>query len=180
VAQCLGRQAGLSVSALADAKDDNLSVAQRLRDGMSCCSCASASKQIPEMELDEDGKHSGKGTVFVPPRAVSLLGLRSRSPAASKAGLADYDCDITSAAELEVALAEPTPQTLVGTALVMGHMTNQKTLPVVELAERRAAASEFFKGARVPGIDHDFDELCSKARAGRVACGARLRAYAAA
>ena len=167
IAQCLGRQAGLSVAALADAREDNLNVVQRLKEGMSCFSCGPASQQIPELDLDADGdpKQSREGKpVYVPPRAVSLLALRSPSPTSSCAGLADYDCGITTAGELDAATSTPSPATLVGTAIIFAYMTNAKTLPVVELAKRRDAASKYFKGVQVPGIDHDFDELCSKVR----------------
>ncbi len=162
VSQCLGRQAGLSIAGLAGARDDNLHVAQTLRKGMTCFACGQAPvEQIPELRLssyNDDGDDTGKPGDMVPPRSVKLVSVgKSVSPSSSRAALADYDPSMSAEG--------PSPQTIVGTAIIFAYMTNQKTLPVYELAKRREAASNYFRDARVPGIDHDFDELVSMARA---------------
>ena len=53
----------------------------------------------------------------------------------------------------------PDPARMVGTALVLAHIANQRALPLVQLGERKAAASRHFQGVRLQGIDHGFDDL---------------------
>ena len=48
---------------------------------------------------------------------------------------------------------------LAGTALAFAFLGTSKTLPVVTLAQQRSAASAYFAGIRLSGIDHDFDTL---------------------
>jgi hypothetical protein len=141
VGRALGRKAGLSVTGLTEARDENVAVLQQLMQSMSCV--APPRQRIPD--FDAEAKPQSKHSILPsePPRWASRMGdkQRRRSPRTPEAERA--------------ARAER----LVGTALAFAFMDNAKTLPVAELAHRKAAASAHLAGVRLPGIDRGFDEL---------------------
>ena len=49
---------------------------------------------------------------------------------------------------------------LVSTALLFAHMANARCLPLVEFSQRRADATDYFRGVAVRG--HTFEDLCAK------------------
>ena len=158
VAQSLGRKDGMSATGLLAARDENLAVMQVLKHGMSCFSCRPADK-IPDFE---EGSHTEKSPAWNShARGESLVGKAALLPPVS-AHMLDYDDHIKSSETLEWMVHEPDPTDMVGTALCFAFMANQKVLPVVELAERQAAATAHFGELRVPGIDHSFSDLVSK------------------
>jgi hypothetical protein len=181
VAQALGRKAGMSVSGLADAREDNLTIFMQLKAGLSCF--GRTRDQIPEFDLERSksqGPHPG------PPRAQTVTeSANSAEQQRPRLSTADYDADVGDSV-VRVHMWETTtgirvdcsarddapppaePADLVGTALMFAFMAIQKLLPVVELSERRAAAAAHFAEVRVPGIDFGFDDLLAKARCARV------------
>ena len=166
VAQSLGRRDGLSVTGFVESRDENIAVMMALRRSMSCFARgpAPSREQIPAFFADEE-KHS-TAELLSAPRAQSLMHVslqpRPSSPPRGKQRMLifDYD-DALSAADLEEYTRPPDPHEMVGTALMLAFLANQRVLPVLELSVRVAAAKEFFRGVRVPGIDHEFDSLLS-------------------
>jgi hypothetical protein len=164
VGQALGRRAGLSVQGLQDARDDNIAAMQQLSAAFSCCASA-PKKQIPAFDAesgydDEDEDDSLYGSVK--PRPPGIVG-PMRRPKSRRAPSPD---EMSSASSVARSIkhapdVEPTASRLVGTALALAFMSNAKTLSVVELARRTAAASHFFAGVTVPNTVHGFDSLLS-------------------
>ena len=167
VAQSLGRRDGMSVTGLVESREENVAIMTTLRRGMSCIACGPrpARDQIPAFFEDEetDGKDA-----LTAPRAqslvhVSLLPRLSSPPRGGKQRMTlfDYD-DALSVADLEHYTRPPEPAEMVGTAAMFAFLANQHVLPVLELSVRIAAAKEYFRGVRAPGIDHEFDSLLPK------------------
>ena len=179
VAQSLGRRDGLSVTGLMESRDENMEVMTQLRRSMSCftCGAGSAREQIPalfeEEEAAADTKQQQGKHQLAPPRAQSLVhtSLVAAPPPAHQHAhggggkprmlIFDYD-DALSVKDLEVYTRPADPNELVGTAVMFAFLANQHVLPVMELSVRMAAAKEYFRGVRVPGIDHEFDSLLPK------------------
>jgi hypothetical protein len=168
VGRALGRKAGLSVSGLTEAADDNIAAMQKLASAMSCF--APPATKIPEFDAESDA--ALPKTPGAPPspaasgRMQRSIAKRSRSrstvasPAASVSSLSAPEPPASwKSREVAEAEAEDRASELVGTALVFAFMSNAKTLPVQELKHRVAQASERLAGVRVPGIDHGFDAL---------------------
>ena len=170
VAQALGRRDGMSVAGMEAARDENVAAMRELSSSMTCFGCGPAAKQkqIPSFEetsgdFDDDRDLKAKPHA----RVQSLLHQHAPAPVFMPAkdvpmiAMADYDGAV-SMADVEKMAHTPEPRDLVGTTLMLAYMANQKVLPVVELSEKTEAAREHFRGVRVPGIDHDFDELLPK------------------
>ena len=168
VAQSLGRREGMSVTGLVESREENVAIMTALRRGMSCFagSPRPPREQIPAFfENDEKGS---KGPLTAP-RVLSLVHVSGSSrPTRAVLGsdtrrmsICDYDTTL-SAADLEACTRPPDPHEMVGTALMFAFLANQHALPVLELSVRIAAAKEHFRGARAPGIDHEFDSLLPK------------------
>ena len=165
VAQSLGRRDGMSAAGLLAAREENLEVMQMLKRGMSCFSCRSADTKIPAL-MDESGEkkpewEAGKHPV----RGEALTMVRHMRPPVLQQVphfMFDYDDSIVNETTLEWMVHEPDPTDIVGTALIMAFMANQKVLPVVELSEKIEAATSHFGELRVPGIDHNFSDLVAK------------------
>ena len=163
VAQSLGRRDGMSLAGLEEAREDNIAVMTQLRRSMSCFACGPevARKQIPAF----DDHNKGSDKPLTPPRAQSLVhtSLTSAAPYGGKPSVATFDYnDSLSALDLEEYTRPADPNAMVGTALMFAFLANQRVLPVSELSIRLSAAKHFFRGLRVPGIDHDFDSLLPK------------------
>ena len=101
----------------------------------------------------------GSAPVAAPSKHAASRPIRGSTPVAAPTAqstmsrLAEMTIDdLTGASDKQAA-------ELVGTALVFAFMANAKTLPVVQLAERQAAASAHFRGLVLRSIDHGFDEL---------------------
>ena len=166
VAQSLGRKDGMSAAGLLAAREENLEVMQMLKRGMSCFSCRGQDAKIPALMDDAaaaEKKPDKDKSTLSPVRGEALVLARHEKPAHQVATyMLDYDDAVASDSGIEWMEHEPDPTDVVGTALVFAFMANQKVLPVVELAERQAAATEHFGELRVPGIDHSFSDLVSK------------------
>ena len=168
VAQSLGRKDGMSAAGLLAAREENLEVMQMLKRGMSCFSCRAADTKIPAL-MDESAEkkpewEAGK-TTLNPLRGESLAMVRHlRPPVLQQVPhfMFDYDDSIVNETTLEWMVHEPDPTDIVGTALIMAFMANQKVLPVVELSEKIEAATTHFGDLRVPGIDLSFSDLVAK------------------
>ncbi len=156
VAQSLGRQAGLSISGMAQSQAQSEAVLSRLSRSASCagpCRCADAADRIPELQLEQDTPRSPAVREAKPPhpRFDELLDY--------------YDCKFSAlqfeAFDLLPGSEKPRAERMVGTALMFAHLANQRAMPLTLLSARRGAASAYFGGVRLPGIDHDFDALCA-------------------
>ena len=178
VGSALGRRAGLSVTGLAENAEFDITAMKQLAQAMSCFAPSVSNSKIPEFDaelgapselastsaVERNGRTTKDPRIPLPQPGASA----AVSPAASRSS-------IPPAKQLpkwtrpgtyrQIATPPPEPKAdtrsneLVGTALVFAFMSNTKTLPVAELANRTAAASEHLAGVRVPGIDRGFDEL---------------------
>ena len=135
VGQALGRRAGLSVNGLQEAREDNIQAMKQLAAAFSCCGPAPQ----PTIPAFDEAVEPAPTTA---PR-VQRLGKQLPLWLQQRGG------------------TQATPSRLVGTALALAFMSNAKTLSVVELARRTAAASAFFAGVTVPNTKHGFDSLLS-------------------
>ena len=189
VAQSLGRKTGMSVSGLAETREENLAVMTQLRRGLACLTCSRA--QIPEFDFSADAEahaqpahlvdkgaahdrvpplhpsRSRRSTtqpppVLQPPRAQLLLSSAAMTPQQLTPSSSAGSSLLGSRRRVRRRRADLRTEELVGTALVFAYLTVQKTLPVTELTKRVTAARHFFRDVRVPGIDQSFDELHSK------------------
>ncbi len=179
VGQALGRRDGLSVQGLADARDDNMAVMGQLARSLACC-CGGGAERIPQFgAADEEApqRAASKQAEAQQPERQQSRGdsladdwiTAGDSTASELADCAPVQEDSmtrlhspTHAALRPSAAAESdAPRQLGGTALVFAFMANAKTLPVVEYSRQLAAATAYFEGVRVPGIDHDFGALHS-------------------
>ena len=164
VAQSLGRKDGMSLIGLEESREENIAVMTQLRRSMSCFACGpeAARKQIPA--FDDDDKGSDKP--LTPPRAQSLVQTSLMAATAAYEGKPCVDTfdfnNALSATDLEEYTRPADPNALVGTALMFAFLANQRVLPVSELSIRLSAAKQFFRGVKVPGIDHDFDSMLPK------------------
>jgi len=149
VGRALGRKAGLSVTGLQEARDENVAVLQQLRQSMSCF--APPRQRIPEFDAESDAASPKTPKPPGSPPSPVASGRKHRSRSKGKQARRSPR---TSESE-RTARAE----CIVGTALAFAFMDNAKTLPVAELAHRKAAASAHLAGVRLPGIDRGFDEL---------------------
>jgi hypothetical protein len=166
VGRALGRKAGLSVTGLDEAQDENVAAMQQLLQSMSCF--APPQRRIPE--FDAESEAASPKTPRTPPMPPDDKAKESRLSSYSSAA-ATMPPKTLSWAGRKAAQQPPSPERspeaerearagrLVGTALTFAFMENAKTLPVAELARRRAAVSAHLAGVRVPGIDRGFDEL---------------------
>jgi hypothetical protein len=136
VGQALGRRAGLSVNGLQEAREDNVQAMKQLAAAFSCCGPA-PQPTIPAFD------ESVETLPTTAPRVQRLGKQLPQAPAQQRGS------------------SQATPSWLVGTALALAFMSNAKTLSVVELARRTAAASAFFAGVTVPNTMHGFDSLLS-------------------
>jgi hypothetical protein len=134
-AQCVGLRDGFSQSALRATSDDIGAAMQQLSEGFRSIFGSRNHGRIPEIELAPKQSSSS--------RSMSVA-MQLRFSQQSK---------MSDAAE---------PSQMVGTALVLAHIANQRALSIVELGERRAAASRHFRGVRMPGVDDSFDSLLAK------------------
>jgi len=142
VQHCVGLRSGLSASGLDVASNDISSIMAKVSQGFRSI-WGGARERIPEIQLDDAGqspKVSPEAKKLVPPRIHSSV-------------MIPRFADVTSGC------VEPTPDRMVGTALILAHIANQRAISVVELGERNAQAAKFFRGVKLPGIDHDFDAL---------------------
>ena len=57
------------------------------------------------------------------------------------------------------ARAEFKQERMAGTALVLAFMSVNNVLPAAEMAHRKQAACNYFRGVRIPGVHHDFKTL---------------------
>ena len=153
VGQALGRREGLSLQGMTDARDDNIAAMMELARFMACCGAgARAAEKIPGFaEADEEASVEKKAAAAV--LSSSSRAFTMRQVAMDQRDGADDDI-IGDAAQVE-------RNRMVGTALVFAFMANAKTLPVLELATRQAAAWAHFRGVAAPGISHGFDALVS-------------------
>ena len=166
VGQALGRRAGLSARGLRDAHDENVAAMKQLAAGFSCCApAAKPQKQIPAFVA---AKYGGSDPEDNSPNYQAMLP-RQRGvvgpillPKSRRAPSRDEMPTPPRLGKPAIADARPTPSQLVGTALVLAFCANAKTLSVVELARRTAAASAFFDGLTVPGTMHGFDDLLAR------------------
>ncbi len=177
VGQALGRRAGLSVHGLQDARDENVAAMTQLLAGLAFCGVVRS--RIPA--TDPFGGDDGRG---VRVGVAATAGKNQRgAPTATGAGadrlpeskdghLCKPPAWSTGAAMDEGPYAgegendmdgapDAFAEAMVGTALVLAFMANAKTLSVVQLALRVAAARAHFQGAVLAGVDHDFDALHS-------------------
>jgi len=153
VAQACGLRSGLSAAGLSTAADDINSVMDTMARGFSSVWSSSgggggkdkvSSKRIPEVVIGASGEP-------VPQAAMRIRFARLKAnPLAERASLSSQHSRFADACA-----------GMVGTAIVLAHIANQRALSVVELGARRAAASKLFHGVRVDGIDHNFDSLMS-------------------
>jgi hypothetical protein len=133
VAQCLGLKSGLSAKGMQDCAEAMSAVHATLSKGFFSLFGDDGNKRIPELHLERSA--DGDCGEF-------LSAMRHRlAPIADEAG------------------SHPSPERMVGTALTLAHLANQRAMNIVELGERRAAASSYFRGVKIPGIDHDFEKL---------------------
>ena len=144
VGQALGRQAGLSVHGLQDAREENFAALSEL---LQSFSCFARRKRIPA--FDEGGAADAKGLASARSSVLSN-GMSPMARALLRLGSERFVGDDESNEDAEL---------VVGTAMVFAFMTVAKTLPVVEHARRLQAASAHFRGTTLPGIDHGFDAL---------------------
>jgi hypothetical protein len=133
VAQSVGLRAGLSQQGLADAAGDVMTVMGHLSRGFTSIFGRGGGGQIPQLDL-------------VPETPAEKL-VHGSSTALHRRFAYLHD--------------DTAPERLVGTALILAHVANQRAMNIVELGERRAAASAHFAGVQIPGCDHSFDALCA-------------------
>ena len=166
VGAALGRRAGLSVRGLQDAHDENVAAMKRLAAEFSCCAPpAKPQKQIPAFKGtkygDSDPEDNSPNYQAMLPRPKGVVG-PIPLPKSRRAPSPDEMPAPPRLGKPAGADARPTPSRLVGTALALAFCANAKTLSVVELARRTAAASAFFNGVIVPGTMHGFDDLLAR------------------
>ena len=167
VGQALGRRAGLSARGLQDAHDENVAAMKQLAAGFSCCApAAKPQKQIPafggaKYDEDSDPEDNSPNYQTMLPRPNGVVG-PILLPKSRRAPSPDEMPAPPRLRKPAAADARPTPSRLVGTALALAFCANAKTLSVVELARRTAAASAFFSGITVPGTMHGFDDLLAR------------------
>ena len=159
VGQALGRRAGLSAQGLQDARDDNIAAMLQLSAALPCFGTRPA-PQIPAFESSkswqEDAAPRGKAAQLAKSKSAAVGGREAASaPREQRIG------KHMPRNSMDLADTQPTPSRLVGTALALAFCSNAKTLSVVELARRTAAASSFFAGVTMPGTVHGFDSLLS-------------------
>ena len=143
VGQTLGRQAGLSVHGLQDAREENFAAMSEL---LQSFSCFARRKRIPA--FDDRGAATDKAGLAR--LSVQSNGLSPMARSLLRLGSERFVGDDESNEDAEL---------IVGTAMVFAFMTVAKTLSVVEHARRLQAASAHFRGTTLPGIDHGFDAL---------------------
>ena len=124
------------MSGLQEARDDNVQAMKQLAAAFSCCRSA-PQPTIPAFDETVES---------LPTTAPRVQRLGKQLP---QTRVPQRDS------------THATPSRLVGTALALAFMSNAKTLSVVELARRTAAASAFFAGVTVPNTMHGFDSLLS-------------------
>ena len=166
VGQALGRRAGLSARGLQDAHDENVAAMKQLADAFSCCApAAKPQKRIPAFggaKYDgSDPEDNSPNYQAMPLRPKGVVG-PILLPKSRRAPSPDEMPAPPRLRKPAAADARPTPSRLVGTALALAFCANAKTLSVVELARRTAAASAFFSGITVPGTMHGFDDLLAR------------------
>ena len=161
VGQALGRRAGLSVQGFDEARDDNVAAMQQLLGQLSCFGSAAVHPKIPPlMSASKDAEAplsvasgSLRSKELRPPRSAPRPS-RGTAPVASLTRMLEL-----TAGAADGAAADATAEELVGTALVFAFLNNAKVLPVVQLAERQAAACAHFRGVSLREVDHDFQTL---------------------
>ena len=146
VGQALGRQAGLSVLGLQDARDDNFAALSEL---LQSFSCFARRKRIPAFAGSSAAAHHKAGLASAR-SSVQRDGMSPMARALLRLGSERFVGDDESNEDAEL---------VIGTAMVFAFLTNAKTLSVVEHARRLQAASAHFRGTTLPGIDHGFDAL---------------------
>ena len=163
VGQALGRRVGLSARGLRDAHDENVTAMKQLAAGFSCCApAAKPQKQIPAFastKHDDDSDPEDNSPIYQSSQRPAGYVGPILLPKSRRAPSPDEMPAPPRLAKPAVVDMRPTPSRLVGTALALAFMSNAKTLSVVELARRTAAASAFFAGVVVPGTMHGFDSL---------------------
>ncbi len=140
VGRALGRKAGLSVTGLDEAQDENVAAMQQLLQSMSCF--APPQRRIPE--FDAESEAASPKTPRTPPMPPDDKAKESRLSSYSSAA-ATMPPKTLSWAGRKAAQQPPSPERspeaerearagrLVGTALTFAFMENAKTLPVAEL-----------------------------------------------
>jgi hypothetical protein len=157
VAQCMGVRSGLSPTGLAESAADFGSAMSKLSAGFRSIFCfgGGARKRIPGTEiplvLDEKQAVVSRGSVVL--HVGHSFGHMDSSFIAS---LVNQERRGGTRVQQEL---EHKEERLVGTALILAHIANRRALPLMELGERQAAASKYFEGVRLPGIDHSFESL---------------------
>jgi hypothetical protein len=135
VAQCVGVRSGLSPAGLEESADELNSVMHTVSHGFRSLCGGEFRKRIPVL-LPAGGNPDGKCIAL--DHRFAELELEGKHPA-----------------------EEDKEERMVGTALILAHIANQRAISLVELGARTSAASKHFAGVRVPGIDHSFDDLCA-------------------
>ena len=159
VAHAMGMREGLSHEGLRENATDIGDVMTTLSANLSsfCCGGAKAErKRIPAQLIPEMMDVEVPTSPMSPPQEQEL----AVAPAQQRRGTFFF----SDSKDVEAESPQPdplaTPARMVGTAIVLAHIAVSHALSLVEVSERRAAASLLFKGVRVPGIAHDFDTLC--------------------
>lgn len=169
VGQGLGRRAGLSVGGLEQARDDNVAVMTQLLQALSCCGLSRdrIPPLLPDVAADapaEGGQPAGEGKQngtsgrtpgAQPPAQQQFMSFRG-VPAAQRSS---HTVGGDDGEHVGKSATDATAEQLIGTALVFAFMANAKTLPVVQYAQRFAAAVAHFEGVSIRGIDHGFEAL---------------------
>ena len=166
VGAALGRRAGLSARGLQDAQDENISAMKQLAAEFACCAPpAKPQKQIPAFGGTSyggsDPEDNSPNYHAMLPRQKGVVD-PILLPKSRRAPSPDEMPAPPRLGKPAAADARPTPSRLVGTALALAFCSNAKSLSVVELARRTAAASAFFDGIIVPGTMHGFDDLLAR------------------
>ena len=157
--EALGRADGLSQQFMDSHKDEHKEVTKQYRR----TSSARMSQSTPRTSLV--GRTSMSGPMLLvqaasggaaPPAGGAPMLLSNVLVAMPLATGQGGGGDVTTT---DGALVEFKRERMAGTALVLAFLSVNNTVPVAELTSRKEAASKFFHGVTVPGVDHDFDTL---------------------